>query len=97
MEKKMYSLTYCYEGVGDSTPFASTLAVSDDIEKLTKYMKECVAEDCREPESDDEEWDDDCNYSVWKEFEGDESEVYLRHNADNNLYASYKIKQVKVL
>lgn len=94
MEKKMYSLTYCYEGVDDSTPFAVTLAVSDDIEKLTKYMKECVAEDCREPENEDEEWNDDCNYSVWKEYEG---EVYLLHNANNNLCASYKINPVEVL
>ena len=94
MEKKMYSLTYCYEGVDDSKPFAVTLAVSDDIEKLTKYMKECVAEDCREPENEDEKWNDDCNYSVWKEFEG---EVYLQHNANNNLYANYKINSVEVL
>lgn len=94
MEKKMYSLTYCYEGVDDSTPFAATLAVSDDIEKLTKYMKECVEEDCREPESEDEEWDDDCNYSVWKELDG---EIYLQHNANNNLYATYKISTLKVL
>ena len=40
MEKKMYSLTYCYEGVEDSKPFAATLAVSNDIEKLKNRMRE---------------------------------------------------------
>lgn len=94
MEKKMYSLTYCYEGVDDSKPFAATLAVSNDIEKLKKRMKECVAEDCRVPESEDEKWNDDCNYSVWQQFD---CEVYLQHNANNNLYATYMISPVDVL
>lgn len=94
MEKKMYSLTYCYEGVDGSTPFGITLAVSNDFEKLKKYMKECVEEDCREPASEDEKWNDDCNYSILSEFDG---EVYLQHNASSNLYASYKINLVKVL
>lgn len=94
MKKKMYSLTYCYEGVDNSTPFAVTLAVSDDFEKLKKYMKECVAEDCREPVSEEEEWNDDCNYSIFTEFD---AEVHLQHNANNNLYANYKINPVEVL
>ena len=94
METKMYSLTYCYEGVDDSKPFAATLAVSNDIEKLKKRMKECVAEDCRVPESEDEEWNDDCNYSIWQQFD---CEVYLQHNANNNLYATYMISPVEVL
>lgn len=90
----MYSLTYCYEGVENSSPFAVTLAVSDDIEKLKNYMNECVAEDCREPMNEEEEWNDDCNYSILKEFDG---EVYLQHNANNNLYTNYKINLVEVL
>lgn len=94
MEKKMYSLTYCYEGVEGSSPFGLTLAVSDDIEKLKKYMEECVAEDCREPENEDEKWNDECNYSILTKFD---AEVYLQHNANNNLYVSYKINPVEVL
>ena len=94
MKKKMYSLTYCYEGVNGSSPFAMTLAVSEDKDKLVEYMEKCVAEDCRTPDTEDEEWDDDCNYSVWKRHD---SEVYLQHNANNNLYTSYKINQVEIL
>lgn len=95
MEKKMYSLTYCYEGIDNySNPFAITLAVSDDIEKLKKYMEERIAEDCRKPENEDEKWNDDCNYSILTKFELD---VYLQHNAHSNLYTTYWIKPVEVL
>ena len=94
MENKMYSLTYCYDGENGSIPFGITLAVSYDIEKLKKYMKERVAEDCRKPESEDEELNDDCNYSILMEFD---CEVYLQHNVNSNLYVTYKINPIEVL
>lgn len=92
MENKMFSLTYCYDGA--NAPFACTLAVSNDKEKLKKYMMTCVEEDCRKPDSEEDEWNDDCNYSIWREFD---DEVYLHHNANTNLYATYKINTVEVL
>ena len=42
MNKKMFALTYCFEGVDDSYPYATTIAVSEDEEKLRKKMEECV-------------------------------------------------------
>ena len=41
MEKKMFALTYCYEGYDDNNPYATTIAVSTDIEKLKAEM-DCV-------------------------------------------------------
>ena len=34
MKKTMFTLTYCYEGVEDSLPYASTIAVSEDKDTL---------------------------------------------------------------
>ena len=93
MEKNMYALTYCYEGVDDSYPYASTIAVSDDIEKLKTKLAECVAEDTEIDE--DDEWRDDCNYNVTASYDG--REAYLQHRKNINLYASYKIHHVNVL
>lgn len=91
MEKSIYSLTYCYEGTNGNTPYCSTLAVSYDREKLVKYMKECVEEDCREPEEGEDEFDvnDNMNFLVWKESDG---EVCLRHKTNTDLYVTYKIR-----
>ena len=94
MEKKMYALTYCFEGVDDSLPYACTLVVSEDLEKLTQYMNNCVEEDCKYPTCEEDEWNTDCNYSVWKRYD---REVSLQHNKNINLYATYKINSVKIL
>lgn len=94
MEKKMFALTYCYEGTDMNTPSATTLAVSEDKEKLRQYMVQCAEEDCRLPESDDEEWNDDINYHIWKLYD---DELYLQHNKNVNLYTHYKIHEVSVL
>lgn len=93
-ENKMYALTYCYEGVDDNPPYAVTLAVSTDKQKLLDEMERCIDEDCRIPVCVDEIWEDDHNYSVWKSY-GDE--VYLLHNIKTNLCTSYKVHEVEVL
>lgn len=94
MKKTTFALTYTYEGVEDSLPYATTLAVSDDREKIVAYMNKCVEEDCREPINEDYEWDTDHNYSV---IERNNDEVKLKHRAYTDLYASYKIKEVDIL
>jgi hypothetical protein len=90
----MYALTYCFEGVDDSLPYACTLIVSEDLEKVTQYMNNCVEEDCKYPTCEEDEWNTDCNYSVWKRYD---REVYLQHKKSINLYATYKIHSVKTL
>ena len=94
MKKTMFALTYKYEGVEDSKPYAVTLAVSDSRDKLENYMNECVAEDCQEPLNEDEEWDTDHNY---KEVERHYNGVLLQHRAYTDLYAGYEIREVDVL
>lgn len=94
MEKTMYALTYCFEGVDDSLPYACTIAVAEDIEELKKEMRKCVEEDCTKPTCEEDEWNTDCNYSVWKECD---REVSLQHNKNINLYATYRINSVKIL
>ena len=96
VKENMFALTYCYEGGGGSTtyPYGATIAVSNDIKKLQDKMAKCVAEDCVEPEGEEEQWEDDKNFMV--ESSG-ENFTTLRHRKDNGLYAEYKIKQVVVL
>jgi hypothetical protein len=91
--KTMYALTYCFEGYDDNYPYASTIAVSDDREKLVAEMNKCVEEDCREPE-DGDEWNTDCNFQVTLRVS---NEVQIRHNKYSDLYATYKIQTVNVL
>lgn len=62
MKKTMFALTYCFEGVDDNYPYACTIAVSMDIDKLREEMKKCVEEDCTEPTDEDDDWNTDCNY-----------------------------------
>lgn len=38
MEKKMHALTFCYEGYDDCSPYAVTIAVSEDVERLRAKM-----------------------------------------------------------
>lgn len=61
----MFALTYCFEGVDDNYPYACTIAVSEDIEKLRAEMEKCIEEDCTEPTDEDDEWNTDCNYQVF--------------------------------
>lgn len=92
MEKKLYALTYCYEGTDNSYPYACTIAVSNDIETLRLEMKKCVEEDTQINEED--EWDDSCNYQVNSSYN---DAVELQHKKNINLYTKYKIHSVKLL
>jgi hypothetical protein len=94
MKKTMFTLTYCYEGVEDSLPYASTIAVSEDKDKLIEKMTECATEDCMAVDNEDEEWDTDRNYSVYELYP---HMIKLRHNKYTDLYASYEIREVEVL
>jgi hypothetical protein len=90
----MYALTYCFEGVDDNYPYACTIAVSMDKEKLREKMMECVEEDCTEPTDEDDDWNTDCNYQVYSKC-GDD--VMLQHKKYINLYTTYKIHSVEVV
>jgi hypothetical protein len=94
MKKTMFALTYCFEGVDDNYPYASTIAVSMDKEKLREKMKSCIEEDCTEPTDENDEWNTDCNYQVYKNY-GDD--VMLQHRKYINLYTTYKIHCVEVV
>lgn len=98
MEKKMYALTFIYEGVDDCLPYAVTIAVSEDREKLITELERCVEEDCRELNEEETEelgetWDN-VNYEVYEKYDG---QVILRHKENNDLYTKYRIHEVKVL
>lgn len=92
----MYALTFCYEGCDDSSAYATTIAVSEDKNALYRKMDECVAEDTREPneENDEDEWCEDCNYRVVSRYGGD---CYLQHKARYNLYTKYSVHEVEVI
>ena len=75
----MYALTFCYEGVDDNAPFATTIAVSESVQRLREEMAKCVESDTRINEED--EWDDDCNFIVNMNY-GDV--VTLQHRERNN-------------
>lgn len=92
MEKKMFALTWCYEGVDDNNPVANTIAVSEDREKLVEKMRECVEYDTQDDEED--EWDDDKNYRIHSQ---NEFSTILQHKQRINLYTSYHISSVEVL
>lgn len=92
MEKKMYALTYCYEGTDNTAPYGATLAVSTDFEKLKSEMEKCVAEDCEFDEND--KWADDKNFVVYARYD---TEIALQHRTNINIYAKYTIRSVDVL
>ena len=94
MKKTMFALTYCFEGVDDNYPYACTIAVSMDKEKLREKMKSCIEEDCTEPTDENDEWNTDCNHKVFNNF-GDD--VTLQHRKYINLYTTYKIHCVEVV
>ena len=92
----MYALTFCYEGYDDCTPCSVTIAVSEDVEKLRSKMAECIEEDCREPNEDDDEdeYDDSINYELVRKSEDD---ALLNHRELGDLYTRYRIHPVEVL
>ena len=94
MKKTMFALTQCFEGVDDNCPYACTIAVAMDIDKLREKMMKCVEEDCTEPTDEDDDWNTDCNYQVFKNY-GDD--VMLQHKKYINLYTTYKIHSVEVV
>lgn len=88
----MFALTFCYEGCGDSRPFALTIAVSHSRHRLIDKMKECIEEDTEI--DDDDEYSDSCNFVVFKNYE---DKVILRHRNLENLYVHYEIRHVEDL
>ena len=92
MEKKMYALTYCYEGTDNTNPYGITIAVSTDIEKLKNEMIKCVDEDCQI--DNDDEWSTEKNFTIYSKYD---TEITLQHRKNINLYATYKIHSVNCL
>jgi hypothetical protein len=92
----MFALIFCYEGVDDCMPYATTIAVSENRDILVQKMKECVEEDMEEPNSENglDVWNDTCN---WRVCEDCYYKITLQHKMRTNLYASYKIQSVEVL
>ena len=91
----MYALTYIYEGAEDFLPFATTLAVSSDKEKLVQKMYSYVEDDCLIPYDEDDQYATDSNYQICERIEG--VSVRLQHRVHTELYTMYSIKKVKVL
>ena len=85
-------LTYSYERSDTTIPYASTIAVSEDIDKLREKMTECVKEDTRVNEED--KWADECNYIVEKDYE---NSVVLHHKYNTDLYKRYSIQIVEAI
>lgn len=96
MNKTMHALVFLYEGYDDCLPYSVTIAVSEDVEKLRSKMAECIEEDCREPNEDDDEdvYDDSINYEVVRKSEDD---ALLNHRELGDLFTRYRINQVEVL
>lgn len=94
-ENDMYALTYIYEGAEDFLPYAVTLAISSDKEKLVQEMYQYVEDDCLVPYDEDEQYDTDSNYQICERIEG--VSVRLQHRVHIELYAMYSIKKVEVL
>ena len=59
MSKTMFALGFLYEGCDDNYPYASTLFVSEDRDKVIERMNEMIEEDCREVNEEDYEEDED--------------------------------------
>lgn len=97
-EKIMYALTFCYEGNpnSDNYPYAQTIAVSYDLNKLCEEMENCITEDCKVNE--DDEWDDCMNFTVDSKVHcGDVIYTILQHKTNTDLYTKYRISPVDVL
>lgn len=86
----MYALTYINKGSYNSTPFASTSAVSEDKEKLRKELRKCVTEDCQ---IDEDATNDNKNWSVLMQYD----DVAELENSCLEEYCKYSINKVEVL
>ena len=87
----MYALTFLSEGTENNLPYATTIAVSDNKEKLYEELERCVQSDISINE--DDEYDDTCNYEVHKKYS---DEIVLSH-LTLDLYTRYTIRAVDVL
>ena len=85
-------LTYSYKRSDTAIPYASAIAVSEDIDKLREKMTECVKKDTRVDEED--KWTDECNYIVEKDYE---NSVVLHHKYNTDLYKRYSIQIVEAI
>lgn len=103
MNKTIFTLGFLYEGCDDNYPYASTLLVSEDRDKVIERMNELVEADCREVHKEDYEndedytenaWDDSCNYEL---IEKCEIGCSLRHRMRTDLYTKYFINEVEVV
>lgn len=104
MEKNfMYGLSWRNDGYGDVLPQSTTLAVSNDKEKLMKMMNEMVAKDCEEVKREDydEEWEyeedawaDDINFEVTANYG---ELIELTHRMNTELCVRYEIVMIEVI
>ena len=90
--KKMHALTFCYEACDGNSPYAQTIAVSENRDALVEEMKKCIRKDTETDE--DDEWNEDCNYKVVFQ---DDSGATLQHSSRINLQTHYSIKPVDVI
>ena len=90
--KKMYALTWCYEGCDDNYAHAVTMAVSYDKDKLIQKMKEWVEKDCEVDEDDN--WNEDKNFEVYHDYG---TQINLQHKFRTNLYTAYTINEVEIV
>lgn len=93
-KKKFYALTFTYEACDGNQPYSTTIAVSDDEQKLIKKMQECAEEDCLPPDEDEDEWDDALNFEVYERLE---HRTILRHRKREELYIEYFVQEVEFI
>lgn len=93
-KKEFFALTFIYEACDGNSPYATTIGVSDDKEKLIKKMQECAEEDCMPPNEDEDEWDDTLNFEV---YEKTTHRIILRHRKREELYIEYFVQEVEFI
>ena len=91
-KKQIYALSYCYEGGDNNIPYALTLAVSDDRQKLVAKMEEYIKDDIQVDEED--EWEESHNFIVYEKYL---DKVILQHRNRTNLYVTYEIRLTEQL
>ena len=80
MQQKMYALTYRLD-INDKS-FAITLAVSNNVRKLTEYMNEQAIIECKVK-----------NFVISKTFDDG---IILTHNLVDDLCVEYRVTEVLV-
>lgn len=90
----MWSLVYLFEGYDDNVPYASAIAVADDIEIIKEKMAKEIALDCQVVEDEDDEYFEYKNFEVIIE---NKYEVLLRHKFYKDCYTKYSIQMVDIL